>query len=183
MTRNLDKIDFKNIKLLLLDVDGILTDGSVTITESGEEIKTFFVRDGSGIRFFRRGGGMVALLTGRGSPAVLRRAEDLDVNTVRLNASVKLPVYLDILKELNVTCDQTAVMGDDLMDLPLMDHCGFAATVADAVDEVKNKAHYIANAPGGRGAVREVVEIIMKRAGTWAGIMQRYEAQSAGQTT
>jgi len=183
VTRNLDKIDFKNIKLLLLDVDGILTDGSVTITESGEEIKTFFVRDGSGIRFFRRGGGMVALLTGRGSPAVLRRAEDLDVNTVRLNASVKLPVYLDILKELNVTCDQTAVMGDDLMDLPLMDHCGFAATVADAVDEVKNKAHYIANAPGGRGAVREVVEIIMKRAGTWAGIMQRYEAQSAGQTT
>lgn len=183
MTRNLDKIDFKNIKLLLLDVDGILTDGSVTITESGEEIKTFFVRDGSGIRFFRRGGGMVALLTGRGSPAVLRRAEDLDVNTVRLNASVKLPVYLDILKELNVTCDQTAVMGDDLMDLPLMDHCGFAATVADAVDEVKNKAHYITNAPGGRGAVREVVEIIMKRAGTWAGIMQRYEAQSAGQTT
>ncbi|NLW87777.1 MAG: HAD hydrolase family protein [Planctomycetes bacterium] len=177
--RDLDRIDFKSLRLLVLDVDGVMTDGGVMLTESGEEIKTFHVRDGSGIKYWQRTGGLAAMLTGRGSPAVLRRAEELQVDAVRINAIDKLPVYREILRELNVAPEHVAVIGDDLIDLPLLRNCAFGATVADAVEEVKAQASYIAKAPGGRGAVREVIELIMKRAGTWARILQRYEPQQA----
>ena len=116
----------------------------------------------------------MAIITGRSSPAVSIRAESLDVDAVHLDAKVKLPLYERVLADLGYSQQQTAVIGDDLTDLPLLLRCGFAVAVADAVEEVKNAAGYITKLPGGRGCVREVVELILKGAGKWDRILARY---------
>lgn len=166
--------DCAKIELLVLDVDGVLTDGRIMLTEDGREMKAFHVRDGSGIKYWRRTGRKVAFISGRGSPVVEARAAELGVDAVRLNAKDKLPAYEDVLSELGVAADRAAVMGDDLTDLPLMRHCGLAVAVADAAEQVRRAAAYVTELPGGSGCVREVIERILKQAGEWDRIMARY---------
>lgn len=166
--------DLSNIDLLVLDVDGVLTDGRIILTPAGEEIKAFHVRDGAGMKYWRRVGKKLAIITGRGSPAVTVRANDLGVDAYHLNALNKLPAFEDVLKTLNVSPSRTAVVGDDLPDLPLLQRCGFPVAVADAVDEVKAAAAHITRLPGGAGAVREVIELILKQAGLWKDVLARY---------
>jgi 3-deoxy-D-manno-octulosonate 8-phosphate phosphatase (KDO 8-P phosphatase) len=168
------EIDFTKIELLVLDTDGVLTDGRITLTSSGEEIKSFHVRDGSGMKYWKRVGKKLAIISGRGGQAVVHRAEELGVDAVRLKAKDKLSAYEDVLKELGVSTECTAAVGDDLTDLPMMRRCGFAVAVADAVEEVRNAAAYVTRLPGGAGCVREVVELILKGAGLWDEIMARY---------
>lgn len=170
----MDKIDFNKIELLVLDVDGVLTDGKIILTPTGQEVKAFSVRDGSGMKFWKRSGKKLAIITGRGSPAVEIRAKDLDVDCVRLNAKNKLPAYQEVLAELNVSADQTAVVGDDLPDLPLLRRCAFSVAPADAVQEVRAQAMHVTSATGGNGAVRETIELIMKNTGAWKNILARY---------
>ncbi len=167
-------IDFGKIDLLVLDVDGVLTDGRIILTPDGDEIKAFNVRDGSAMKYWKRLGKKLAVISGRGSPAVSRRAKELDVDAVRLNAKTKLPAYEQILVELGVSEDRTAVVGDDLTDLPLLGRCGFSVAVADAAEEVKSRVDYVTRLPGGAGAVREVVEMMLKGAGLWEAILERY---------
>lgn len=168
------EVDYGRIELLVLDVDGVLTDGLITLTGEGDEIKSFHVRDGAGMKYWKRAGGKLAIITGRGSPAVTRRAKELDVDLVRMHAKDKLPVLGEILDELGIAPEAAAVVGDDLTDIPLMRTCGFAVAVADAVEEVKQRAAHVTTAPGGRGAVREVIELILKGSGRWDRIMARY---------
>ncbi len=174
----MNEIDYAKIELLVLDVDGVLTDGRVTLTPAGDEIKSFHVRDGAGMKYWRRVGRKLAIISGRGSPAVRLRAEELGVETVRLNEKNKLPAYQDVLEELGLLPSQVAVVGDDLTDLPMMRHCALSAAVADAVGEVRDAADYVTERPGGRGAVRDVIEMILRRAGLWQTILQRYIPES-----
>jgi 3-deoxy-D-manno-octulosonate 8-phosphate phosphatase (KDO 8-P phosphatase) len=134
------------------------------------------------MRYWRRAGGKIAMLTGRSSPAVRRRAEDLGVDCLRMGAKDKLPAYLEVLRELGVSEDRVAVVGDDLPELPLLRRCGLPVAVAGAVQEVRAAAAYVTKAPGGGGAVREVIELILRGAGKWEGILARYlgEGRAAG---
>jgi 3-deoxy-D-manno-octulosonate 8-phosphate phosphatase (KDO 8-P phosphatase) len=168
------EIDYAKIDTLVLDVDGVLTDGRITLTPAGEEIKTFHVRDGAGMKYWKRAGGKLAMISGRGSQAVLRRAEELAVDAVRLNAKDKLPVFEALLAELGTTAERTAAVGDDLTDVPMLRRCGFPVATADAAEEVRRVAAYVTRAPGGQGCVREVVEWILQHAGKWAAILSRY---------
>jgi len=162
------------IELLVLDVDGVLTDGLITLTANGEEIKSFNVRDGAGMKYWKRLGRKLAIISGRGAAAVRHRAKELSVDVLRLNAKDKLPVYLEVLGELGMTEQQTAVVGDDLTDLPLFRHCALAVAVHDAADELQAAADCVTDLPGGAGCVREIIEAILKSDGTWNQVMTRY---------
>lgn len=168
------QIDYAKIELLVLDVDGVLTDGRIVLTSSGQEIKFFNAHDGAGMKYWKRAGGKLALITGRDSDAVRTRARELDVDEVRLDAKWKLPVFQEVLAKLRISPERTAVIGDDLPDLPLILHCAFGVAVADAAEEVRDRAKYVTRAVGGAGAVREVIELILKNAGKWDAIMSRY---------
>jgi 3-deoxy-D-manno-octulosonate 8-phosphate phosphatase (KDO 8-P phosphatase) len=158
---------FARIELLLLDVDGVLTDGRITYTDRGEEIKSFHARDGSGLKLWRQAGKRVAILSGRTSPAVTRRAGELGIDLVIQGADEKLVAFRRILVETGLRPDQVCAVGDDLPDLPVLLACGFAVAVADAVPEVKWAADFVTTLPGGRGAVREAIEWLMRCQGTW----------------
>jgi 3-deoxy-D-manno-octulosonate 8-phosphate phosphatase (KDO 8-P phosphatase) len=173
-------IDLAKIDLLVLDVDGVLTDGRIILSPSGEETKAFHVRDGSGMKYWKRLGKKLAIISGRGSPAILLRAKELDVDAVRVNAKTKLPLYEEVLAELKATPDQVAVIGDDLPDLPLLFRCAFPVAVADAVPEVRQAAAYVTKLPGGAGCVREVIELILQQAGLWQTILSRYPGPERG---
>ncbi|MHC4561271.1 MAG: KdsC family phosphatase [Planctomycetota bacterium] len=167
-------VDYERLELLVLDVDGVLTDGRIILDPDGRETKMFNVRDGSGLRHWKRSGRKLAIISGRGSPAIEHRARELDVDAVRLNAKTKLPVYRQVLAELGVSPEQTAVMGDDLTDLPMMRHCGLAIAPAGAAEEVVEAADLVTDLPGGAGCVREVTNLILRKAGDWSAIMARY---------
>lgn len=167
-------VDFTTLKLLVLDVDGVLTDGRIIYTANGDEAKCFNVKDGAGMKYWQRAGGQIAVITGRKSPLVARRADELGVTILREKCLNKLPVLEEVLAELNVSPEETAVIGDDLPDWPMMRHVGFSACPADAVDEVRQAADYLCQAPGGGGCVRETVEYLLRAAGTWDTILQRY---------
>jgi 3-deoxy-D-manno-octulosonate 8-phosphate phosphatase (KDO 8-P phosphatase) len=162
------------IKLLVLDVDGVLTDGTVATGEEGGDVKFFNSLDGHGIRLWRRAGFEVAFLSGRGSEAVKHRAAELGVEHVFLDCHEKLPVVRGLLAELGLSSGEAGFIGDDLPDLPAMRHVGFGAAVANAVDEVREQADYVTSRGGGRGAVREVIEYILKNTGRWEGVIKRY---------
>ncbi len=164
----------KQIKLLLLDVDGILTDGSLVFTASGEEAKTFNSQDGLGIRLVQKAGVEVGIITARQSEAVRHRARNLGLKHVYQGMSNKIEAFEQILTDLNLAPEQVAYMGDDWLDLPLLIRVGLAATVADGVREVKAVAHYICANPGGRGAVREVCELIIEAQGKFAELLLEY---------
>src|SRR4030042_30907 len=168
------KANLADIQLLVMDVDGVLTDGTVIINGDGSEGKSFNLLDGLGIRLWRRAGLKVALLSGRFSEATKRRAEELEVDYCLQDCFEKLPVLKKLLEQAGVSAKDTAYIGDDLLDLPAIKHIGFGAAVANAVDEVKEEADYVTTRRGGEGAVREVIEYILKTAGKWQELMKRY---------
>ena len=171
------------IRCLVLDVDGVLTKGEITYTSSGEELKTFHAKDGMGLAIAHTMGLQTAIITGRTSPIVERRAKELKISHVQMgihNKSAGLQVVLDTLQ---VEPQEVAYMGDDLNDLGVMSRVGLAMTPQDGVLEIKDIAHYICQANGGEGAVREAVEYILKREGLWEEAVRKYREESyqAGQ--
>lgn len=164
----------EDIKLLVLDVDGVLTDGTVAINADGSGTGFFNALDGHGIRLWRRAGLKVAFLSGRASEAANCRAKELDVDFVFQNCLDKLPVVEKLLEQLRLSPRQVACIGDDLPDLPMIRYAGFGAAVANAVDEVKSCADYVTARRGGSGAVREVIEYVLKKTGRWQQLMNRY---------
>ncbi len=164
------------IQLLLLDVDGVLTDGRITYTSSGDEIKNFHVRDGSGLKMWMGLGKQVAILSGRTSETVSRRAKELGITTVKQGQVDKLPAVQAILAELGLTPGQVCAMGDDLPDLPVFHHCAMGIAVADACDELKQEAAYVTQAYGGDGAVREAIEWLLRKSGEWPQVVEGFLA-------
>jgi len=164
----------KSIRLLLLDVDGVMTDGRVVFADSGEEVKAFDVKDGHGIRMLMRTGVSVALLTGRESRVVLHRARDLGIDMVYQGAKDKLSVFEGILREKGFKGEEVCYVGDDLVDMPVMKRAGLSISVADASEELKGSVDYVTERAGGRGAVREVCELILKAQGKWEDATSRY---------
>lgn len=161
------------VRLLLLDVDGVLTDGRV-ILGNEDEHKAFDIKDGHGIKMLQRHGVAVGIITGRTSRAVERRAGELDIAHLYQGCSEKLPRCLQLLKELELTPDQAAYVGDDVVDLPILLHVGLGIAVQDAHALVKRYAHWITPSPGGRGAVREACEAILHAQGRYSDEMERY---------
>lgn len=166
--------ELEEVKLLVVDVDGVLTDGTIAFDSEGRDIKFFNSLDGHGIRLWKRSGLELALLSGRSCRATEHRAKELDVDIVIQGCHNKLPELKKLLERLGLSAGQTAYIGDDLTDLPAMRYVGFAAAVDNAVDVVKRYADYVTSRRGGRGAVREVIEYILKRAGRWQELMKRY---------
>jgi 3-deoxy-D-manno-octulosonate 8-phosphate phosphatase (KDO 8-P phosphatase) len=162
------------IRLLLLDVDGVLTDGSIVYSGDGTELKRFHVRDGSGLKLWRLAGNRAAILSGRTSPAVEVRAAELGIAPVFQGRDDKRAALADVLAAVQVAPSEVCAVGDDLPDLPVLLRCGLAAAVADAAPEVRDAAHYVTSTPGGRGAVREVVEWLLKLQHRWDGLVSRY---------
>jgi 3-deoxy-D-manno-octulosonate 8-phosphate phosphatase (KDO 8-P phosphatase) len=160
----------QNIKLLALDVDGILTDGRIVIDHQGKETKYFNVQDGYGIVFLKRNGFKVVIVSARSAEAVTARAEDLKIDKVYQDVRPKSKALAEIIKEFNVKSDEICFMGDDLPDACLLRAVGFAVTVPNGRDEVKKMAHYVTMKKGGEGAVREVIELILKVQGKWEDV-------------
>jgi 3-deoxy-D-manno-octulosonate 8-phosphate phosphatase (KDO 8-P phosphatase) len=163
------------ISLLVLDVDGVLTDGTIRLHADGTESKRFHLKDGHGIKLWRRAGHEIALLSGRASPATRQRAHQLQIEHVYEDCHVKLPVLKELLTKLQRSPAQAAYVGDDLLDLPAVQYVGLGVAVADAVAELKARADYVTQEQGGCGAVREVIEYILKAQGRWQALMERYE--------
>jgi 3-deoxy-D-manno-octulosonate 8-phosphate phosphatase (KDO 8-P phosphatase) len=153
------------IKLLIMDVDGVLTDGSITYDNNGAQIQTFHVHDGFGIKMLRNAGIMTAIISARSSEALKKRASELKIDRVFSGAMSKLDTFLSLTDDLSIKKQETAYIGDDWIDLPVMLQAGLSVAVANARHEVKEMAHYTTRAPGGRGAVREVCEIILAASG------------------
>ena len=162
------------IKLLLLDVDGVLTDGRIILDNQGNELKSFDVKDGHGLKMIQRAGIRVGIITGRNSAVVSLRAQELGIEILYQGAVRKLEPYLEILAEQNLTDDQVAYVGDDIVDLPILHRVGFSATVADAVPDVFPCVDYVATRPGGGGAVREICDLLLRASGQWDEITKRY---------
>lgn len=161
--------------MLILDVDGVLTDGFVIIDDNGHETKNFNVRDGHGLKMIQRYGIKVALLTGRQSEVVKHRARDLGIKEIHQKVFNKKEVFAKILKKNKLTADQVAFIGDDIVDIPVLKAVGFSAAVADAVDVVKKTVDYITKNNGGRGAVREICDMLLQAQGKWPEVAARYE--------
>jgi 3-deoxy-D-manno-octulosonate 8-phosphate phosphatase (KDO 8-P phosphatase) len=164
------------IQLLLLDVDGVLTDGGVTWTNDGVEQKKFSIRDGLGIRLWQQAGGRTGIVTGRSSHVVQLRAEELGIAIVRQGVVDKLEAATAILAEQGFAWEQVAFVGDDLPDLPVVMRCGLGVAVADACPELIAAAAVVTRQPGGRGAVREVIESLLHARGSWDAIVRRFAA-------
>jgi 3-deoxy-D-manno-octulosonate 8-phosphate phosphatase (KDO 8-P phosphatase) len=162
------------IQLLLMDCDGVLTDGRIELVGSNDEQKTFHVRDGHGIVMLHRAGVNTGIISGRTSTLVVRRAAELGMSFVRQGTHNKTVDYAEILERAGIEPSRTAFVGDDVTDIPLMLRSGLAVAVADAVPETKEAAHFVTTLPGGFGAVREVCELILKAQGRWTELMQRY---------
>ncbi len=163
----------RRVRLAIFDVDGVLTDGSLYLSDSGEEMKAFNTQDGLGMKMLQSSGVELAIITGRSSRCVELRAKNLGVSLLFQGASDKLVVYRDLIASLGLAPEDTAYMGDDLVDLPVMRRCGFAFAVPDAPDTVKRHAHYVTRRQGGRGAVREACEFLMQ-------MQDKFDAQLAG---
>ncbi|HWT01526.1 MAG TPA: HAD hydrolase family protein [Pyrinomonadaceae bacterium] len=162
------------VKLLLMDCDGVLTDGRITLLENGDEEKSFHTRDGHGIVLFHRAGLSSGIISGRTSSLVERRARELGMRYVRQGTWDKVKDFDELLAEAGVTEHEVAFVGDDVTDIPLMQRSELAIAVADAVPETRAAAHYVTGLPGGHGAVREVAELILKAQGRWSELMKRY---------
>jgi len=156
------------IEALVVDVDGVLTDGGIIYTDRGDELKVFHVRDGSGLKLWHEAGKRSAILSGRKSSVVEIRAAELGIGKVVQGASDKRSAFAEVLADAGVRADQVCFVADDLPDVPLLRQCGLAVAVADACVEAREVAQYVTRAPGGRGAVREVIEVILKAQGKWS---------------
>ncbi len=166
----------RKVKVLILDVDGVLTDGRIVISDDGQETKCFHVRDGHGLKMIQRAGIEVMFLTGRKSQVVEHRARELGVNKVYQGALDKLAIFIEILADTKLSAEQVAYMGDDIVDLPVLKRAGFSIAVCDSHGEVMRAVDLVTQNAGGRGAVREVCEMILKAQGKWEKIMERYRA-------
>jgi 3-deoxy-D-manno-octulosonate 8-phosphate phosphatase (KDO 8-P phosphatase) len=164
----------EKIKLLLLDVDGVLTDGRIVVNDQGEETKSFDVRDGHGVRLLMRAGLQVGFITGRFSKVVNHRAKDLGVCMVYQKAYNKLDVYRKVRKKTGLKDDAIAYVGDDIVDLPVLSQVGLAIAVRDCWQDLKREVHYVTAARGGHGAVREVVELLLRAQGKWGRATRQY---------
>ena len=156
-----------NIRLLLLDVDGVLTDGTITYTDSGEQVKSFSSRDGLGLRLLMNEGIRVGIVTGRSSEALLHRCRNLKIDLIFDGVRDKAKALEDIVDQTGIPLQEIGFVGDDLIDLPAMVKVGAPITVGDAPSEVKALARVVTKAQGGRGAVREICEAILKAQGLW----------------
>jgi 3-deoxy-D-manno-octulosonate 8-phosphate phosphatase (KDO 8-P phosphatase) len=168
------------IRVLLMDVDGTMTDGSVTLLSQPDgtalEIKTFDAHDGQGLTLAHTAGLRTGCITGRESSALLRRATEMKMDFIYMKQAVKMPAYEDILKKANATDPEVAFVGDDLPDLPLLRRAGLAVAVGNAVPEVKSIAHYTTKAVAGHGAIREAVELILHSKGIWEDMIDKARA-------
>ncbi len=163
------------VRMVVFDVDGVLTDGSLFYGDRGEEYKSFNSRDGHGIKMLRASGVEIGIITGRTSQVVLHRARNLGIAHIFQGAEDKLAAYRELLSSVGLEPDQIAYMGDDLVDLPVMNRCGLAITVPDAPEEVKARCQLVTRAEAGRGAAREACELIMRAQGTWAAQLALYD--------
>jgi 3-deoxy-D-manno-octulosonate 8-phosphate phosphatase (KDO 8-P phosphatase) len=168
------KDKLKKIKLLILDVDGVMTDGRIIMDSEGRELKHFDVRDGHGIKLLQRYGIKVAILTGRESNVVRYRAKDLEIKDVYQKAFDKKAIFEKILIKYQLSSQEVAYIGDDIVDIPVLKSVGFSSAVADALDVVKDAVDYVTKNRGGYGAVREICEMILKAQGRWPEIAARY---------
>lgn len=166
------------IRLLLSDVDGVMTGGGLAFSAAGDEIKTFHIRDGMGIRLWQRAGGQFGMVTGRQSAIVERRAKELNITLLRQGSDDKLPLVQELAAEAGATLEQTAYIGDDLPDLASIRAVGLGIAVADAVEEIRAAARYTTSVAGGQAAVREVVELLLKNTGRWDAAVAAYHSNA-----
>lgn len=164
----------KKIKLLILDVDGVLTDGRIIYDNFGDEFKCFNVQDGLGFALLHASGIKAVIITAKKSKPVLRRAREMGVARVYQNAWQKVKVYDRVLKKFRLQDSEVCFIGDDLIDVPVLKRVGLAVAVANGVSEVKDCAHYITQKEGGRGAVREIIELILKSQNLWHKLLDKY---------
>ena len=170
----------RRVRLLVLDVDGVLTDGRMVISERGDELKFFHTHDGMGVNLARRCGIKVALVTGEKSPIAQTRGAKLGVEEVVLGARRKGEVIVELTQKHGVSLQDTAFMGDDILDLPAMERVGLAIAPANAVAEVRAMAHVVTRARGGEGAVRECVETILRAQGRWRDAVRAFVREHGG---
>ncbi len=164
----------RNIKVVVLDVDGVLTDGTLTYSDSGDEIKSFNVKDGLGIYLLRQAGIRTAILTARGSSIVKKRAKELKIDKVYKNFHFKLKAFKKICHDFKVQPEEICFIGDDLIDIPVINRVGLAVCPADAVEDVKRRVHVVTDKKGGRGAVREVCDLILQSQDKWSEVTDVY---------
>lgn len=171
------------VKFIIFDVDGVLTDGGIYVGPHGELFKPFHVRDGMGITLAHRAGLATAIITGRASEQVTRRAAELHITEVYQGALDKRTAYQELKEKRGLTDEEVAYVGDDLIDLPLLLQVGFPAAVADATDEVRACAAYISREPGGHGAARDIIEFILKAQGRWEELIAPFYETATPQDT
>lgn len=164
----------QKIELIVSDVDGVMTDGALVIDNQGIETKRFHIRDGQGVRLWQKAGGRFGVITLRSSQVVKLRAEELGVEIIRQGVGDKRETVKEILGELGLSPEQVCYLGDDLPDLPAVRYVGLGVAVADACEELRRAAHYVTSRPGGAGAVRETVELILKAQRRWEEVIQSY---------
>ena len=167
--------------MLALDVDGVLTDGTILVDSRGRESKSFSIIDGHGIKMWKRAGLKIAFLSGRACATTKQQAKELAVDFCLNGRRDKLKGLKELIKMSKTPAGQIAYVGDDLPDLPVIQCAGFSAAVANAVDEIKRAADYVTKRKGGEGAVREVIEYILKKTGRWNGLVKRYMTDSPRQ--
>ena len=164
----------RNIKLAVFDVDGVLTDGCLHYGPNGEELKVFNALDGHGMKMLQESGVALAIISGRESKALERRAKDLQIAQLFMGVENKLSIFESLIKSLSLSRAQSAGLGDDVVDLPFLTHCGFAACVPAAPAFVRQHVHYVTTAQGGHGAAREFCDLIMQTQGTWDAALKKY---------
>lgn len=164
----------KKVKLLIMDVDGVLTDGRIIYSNSGDQLKFFDVTDGMGLSLFFHAGLKTAILTAKSSNIVAGRSKDMHIDKVYQDALRKGEIFKKILVDFKVSPEEVCYIGDDVVDIPVLKNVGLAVSVPNAVPEVKKEAHYITKRKGGRGAVREVIDLILKSQNKWDEVMKRY---------
>jgi len=165
------------ITLLVLDVDGVLTDGHIVYADDGREIKSFHVRDGAALHYWQKSGRQAAVISGRSSNATLKRTGELGIAHVYQGAGTKLVCLRDLLAKTGVPPEQVCAIGDDLPDIPVLRAVGLGVAVADACAETRAAAHWVLRSAGGQGAVRELIEMLMKAQGTWASVLDELHRQ------
>ena len=164
----------RKIRLVIVDNDGVMTDGRIIYGDHGDELKFFDAQDGHGLVMLRRAGYKTVMISGKTSRVNKRRMKEVQFCDLYQKATDKLSVFEKVLKKFKVGPEETCYVGDDLIDLPPMKRCGLAVAVAGAVDEVKEAAHYTTQKSGGRGAVREIADLLLKTQGQWADVTARY---------
>jgi 3-deoxy-D-manno-octulosonate 8-phosphate phosphatase (KDO 8-P phosphatase) len=165
------------IKLIVFDVDGVLTDGKILLHPDGSESKQFDIKDGTGIVWAQRFGLTVGFLSARASTATTQRAAQLGITLVHQGVSNKLDAYQQMIDGLMLEDDQVAYMGDDVLDLPVLSSVGLSAAPADAVEEVRGRVHWVSSLNGGHGAARELIELILRAQGHWSDLLAHYMGQ------